>query len=186
MQLQSSAKGFTLLEVLVALLIFAIGLLGLAGLQLKAHQSSSFAQSRTVATLGASGLVERMRANLTGVAAGNYNFDSAGGLPAAVAACNTTAGCGSAANMAQNDLREWILALGQNLPVLNGAGTNINAGAFIRVCQDATPESTVPGAVGTGFNCDGDPSQWTVYVDWSDERNTTAQTVKRYTFTFVP
>ena len=187
MQSKHSIRGFTLLEVLVALLIFAIGLLGLAGLQLKTHQSSSFAQSRTVATLGVSGLVERMRANLAGVTAGNYNFDSGAStpsLPAAVATCGTT-GC-TAAQMAQNDLREWILAIGQNLPILNAAGNDIDSSAFVRVCQDATPETTPPGTAGTNFNCDGDPNQWTVFIDWSDERNVTSQTVKRYTFTFIP
>ncbi len=187
MQIRKLSKGFTLIEVLVALLIFVIGMLGLAGLQLKAHQSSSFAHGRTTATLGSSGLVERMRANFSGATAGNYVYDSSvDGLPAAVPTCNTAAGCGGAANMAQNDLREWLLSLDQSLPILNSAGTAINASADITVCRDATPETAVPAAVGGGIACDGDPSQWTVYIDWTDERNTTASTVKRYTFTFVP
>lgn len=180
-------KGFTLIEVLVALLIFAIGMLGLAGLQLKAHQSSSFAHGRTNATLAVSGLAERMRSNLTAVTAGNYVYDSGTGLPAPVPNCNLAAGC-TAVQMANNDIRQWLLELNETLPVLNRLNTDavppsaISASANIQVCRDATPETTPGSAIG----CDGDLTQWTVYVDWSDERNLTAQTNKRYTFTFVP
>lgn len=182
-------NGFTLIEVLVALLIFAIGMLGLAGLQLKTHQSSSFAHGRTNATLAVSGLVERMRSNLTGVTAGNYVYDSsADGLPASVPNCNLAAGC-NAADMANNDLRQWLLELNETLPVLNRLNTDtgtppsaIAASADVLVCRDATPETTAGSAIG----CDGDPTQWTVYVEWADERDLTSQTEKRYTFTFVP
>ena len=180
-------KGFTLIEVLVAILIFAIGMLGMAGLQLKAHQSTSFAHARTTATLAASGLVERMRANIAGTNAGNYAYVSdVDGLPAAVPACNQIAGCGGANLMAQNDLREWLLSIDESLPIINGTGDGIEANVDIRVCQDGTPETAPPATTGTGINCDGNANQWTVYIDWTDERNTTAQTVKRYTFTFIP
>ena len=115
-----SNKGFTLIEVLVALLIFAIGMLGLAGLQLRAHQSSNYAQTRTIATLKASGLVERMRVNVTGVAAGNYSYDyGSDGDPAVVSGCEVESGgtC-SPQDRATSDIAEWIQELGTVLPIL--------------------------------------------------------------------
>ncbi len=179
-------KGFTLIEVLVAMLIFAVGLLGLAGLQLQALRSSSFAQGKTAATMGASHLVERMRANIAGANAGNYAYSSdVDGIPAVVPNCNTVAGCGSAANMAQNDLREWLLTLDQSLPILSGAG--INPDTDITVCLDSTPSTAIRNAPGAGINCDGLLGQWTIYIDWTEQREDRNQfLVNRQTLTFVP
>ena len=187
MTIKKFNQGFTLIEVLVALLIFAIGMLGLAGLQLQAHQTTSYAQGRTAATMAASHLFERMRANNNAVTAGDYAFSSATTvLPAAVADCNTVTGCGSAAEMAQNDIREWILTLNQSLPILN-SDLSFNTDANIRICIDSSPEFSTPTSVGAGINCDGALGQWTIYIDWVERREelTTFQ-VNRQTFTFVP
>ncbi len=177
-------SGFTLIEVLVALLIFAIGMLGLAGLQLQAHQSTSYAQGRTAATMAASHLFERMRENINSVAAGDYAYSSAAdGLPAAVIACKTTAGCGTAAQMAQNDIREWLLTLDQSLPIFDRPAFNINAGVNIQICQDSTPTLDAAQAI----NCDGALGQWTIYIDWTEERDDNDEfKSNRQTFTFVP
>mgnify|MGYP001825283225 CR=1 FL=1 len=179
-------KGFTLIEVLVALLIFAIGMLGLAGLQLRAQQATSYSHSKTAVTMGASHLVERMRANVAGVNAGDYTFNGAvDGLPPAVLDCNTTTGCGGAANMAQNDLREWLLTLDQNIPILNGNA--INADSSVVVCLDSIPDTSIPVAVGAGINCDGLLGQWTIYLDWTERRDERENfEIKRQTLTFIP
>ncbi len=51
--------GFTLIEVLVALSIFAIGLLAIAGMQLTALKSNSYAYSITAINAVASGVMEK-------------------------------------------------------------------------------------------------------------------------------
>lgn len=187
MQNVSKQNGFTLIEVLVAVLIFAVGMLGLAGLQLNAHQASNFSQIRTSATLATTSLVERMRANRTSAQAGSYVFNAAAGgaavVPDSVAACNTAAGCGSAANLAQNDLNEWLNSMDLFLPILNGNAVAPNA--MVVVCQDSTPTTGSPAALGAGIACDNDPNQWTVYVDWTDTRNLNNGNVNRYAFTFI-
>lgn len=53
-------KGFTLIEALVALLVLSVGLLGVAGMQLKALQSSHVSFQRTIASLAAQDAVERL------------------------------------------------------------------------------------------------------------------------------
>ncbi len=58
-----SQCGFSLLEVLVAVVILSIGLLGMAGIQLKGLSSNNSANLRTQATLLANDLAERMHAN---------------------------------------------------------------------------------------------------------------------------
>ena len=55
--------GFTLLEVLIALLILSIGLLGLAALQTTGLRSNTMAIMRTQATQTAYDITDRMRAN---------------------------------------------------------------------------------------------------------------------------
>lgn len=56
-------SGFSLLEVLIAVLILSFGLLGMAGLQLKSLQSSHSAYQRTLATVIAMDAGERLWAN---------------------------------------------------------------------------------------------------------------------------
>jgi len=55
--------GFSLLEVLVSVVILSIGLLGMAGIQLKGLSSNHSANLRTQATTLANDLAERMHAN---------------------------------------------------------------------------------------------------------------------------
>ena len=55
--------GFTLVEVLVALVVLSIGLLGVAGLQLVGLRGNLSASSRTQATYFADDIIDRMRAN---------------------------------------------------------------------------------------------------------------------------
>jgi len=55
-----TVRGFMLLEVLIALLIFALGVLGLVGLQASAVQQSGQAKYRADATLLANDLIGRM------------------------------------------------------------------------------------------------------------------------------
>ncbi|AMV71798.1 hypothetical protein JCM30471_01430 [Desulfuromonas carbonis] len=54
----TNQRGFTLLEVLVALTIFAIGLLGIAGVQIRAMEYNAGSNTRTVATAIAQGVLE--------------------------------------------------------------------------------------------------------------------------------
>jgi type IV pilus assembly protein PilV len=55
-----SAAGFTLLEVLVAISIFAVGLLGVAGMQMMGIQGNSVARSHTHATTWGTDRIERL------------------------------------------------------------------------------------------------------------------------------
>ncbi len=66
-----------LLEVLVAILIFAVGILGLVGLQANAVQQSSHAKYRTDATLLANELIGQMWVSNRQFAALQANFASA-------------------------------------------------------------------------------------------------------------
>jgi type IV pilus assembly protein PilV len=68
-------RGVSLIEVLVAVLIFSIGLIGAAGLLVMSARSSHSAYLRTQVTFVAQGMADRMGANLIGVWRGDYNGD---------------------------------------------------------------------------------------------------------------
>lgn len=68
-----SAAGFTLLEVLIAVLVLSIGLLGLAGLQITSLKFNHSAYMRTSATNLAYEMADRMRVNRQAALDGEYN-----------------------------------------------------------------------------------------------------------------
>ena len=68
--------GFTLMEVLIAVLILSIGLLGLASLQANGLRSNFSSYARSQAVILANDMADRMRANLTEAVAGTYNVNA--------------------------------------------------------------------------------------------------------------
>jgi type IV pilus assembly protein PilV len=114
--------GAGMVEVLIALLISAVGLLGLGGLQASSLRYQKTANFRGLATQYASEMADRLRANLVGVRAGNYSdFASdtyTGNAPTAPASmpCNgsDTASC-SPQQVAVQDVYRWRLGLSQGL-----------------------------------------------------------------------
>lgn len=109
-------SGFSMVEVLVALVVLAIGLLGIAALYLNSLQSGRTAIYRTQAVTLAADLADRIRMNRTAQAAYGTLFADA---EAAVPACATTGGC-TDAELAATDLSSWKAVLAQVLP--NGQG----------------------------------------------------------------
>ena len=107
------AKGFTLIEVLVAMLILSISLLGMAGLQIMSLQSSGSSLSRSQATMLAYDLAERMRRNSDQSGFYVNNLDQTITSPD----CLST-GC-SPEELAREDIIQWQTSLQD----INGAAT---------------------------------------------------------------
>ncbi len=116
-----SNTGFTLIEVLITLVIFSIGLLGLAGLQANSMINNHNAYLKSQATLMANDMAERMRANIEGVSDNEY--DNINGIPQDPDCI--AVGC-TPAQMADYDAFEWNTTLAQELP--SGAGTVVGNG----------------------------------------------------------
>jgi len=74
------SRGFTLLEVLIAVLIFTLGLLGVAGLMVLSIRTNHSAYLRTQASFLAQSMVDRMRSNVgwANDYNGTYDIDTAG------------------------------------------------------------------------------------------------------------
>lgn len=123
------AAGFSLLEVLIALVILSVGLLGVAGLLSTTMKSNGSAYMRTQATMLAYSVIDRMRSNLPAVQ--NTGYDTS--MPASPAAsgstnCDATA-CTSPA-LATYDIAQWEHELAQSLPQGRGSiATSVTPGA---------------------------------------------------------
>jgi type IV pilus assembly protein PilV len=96
-------NGFTLLEILVAVVVLSIGLLGLAGLQVSSLNNNQIAYYRSIASQQTYDMADRMRSNLAGVTAGNYD-----NLTTAIPTNPNcmTGGC-TVANMTLTDHFQW-------------------------------------------------------------------------------
>jgi type IV pilus assembly protein PilV len=169
-------RGTSMIEVLVTIIILAVGLLGLAGLQTRLQMSEMEGYQRAQAMILLDDMAHRInanRSNAAGYATGTANPLGAG------------ATCPSAdTNLKDKDIRQWCLAL-QGAAEKTGAS---NVGAMVggRGCIEAMPDneylvtvawqglgkiSAPPASVacgrnlydgGTGSACSGDMCRRTV------------------------
>lgn len=119
MTLDHKQKGFGLIEVLVSMLILAVGLLGVAALQSQSIRFNHEAYLRTQATVLANDIIDRLRTNRA-TAIGSNSYDLAfADVPVASATLCETNPC-SAGNIAAYDFTQWRANIASALP--NGTG----------------------------------------------------------------
>lgn len=133
----SAQSGFSLIEVLVAIIILSIGMLGAVGMQAAAMQSNKETRNQSVATSFARELADKMRGNHTvaikSAAADNpyliaeTTLTGTAVFEAPTENCFTTA-CSSAAAVASWDMADWKNRVQNALP-----------DPKIRVCFDKAP-----------------------------------------------
>jgi type IV pilus assembly protein PilV len=145
---KNRTHGFTLLEVLVAVLVLSFGLLGIAGLLLASVQNNSVSTQRTAATFLAQDMADRIRSNINGIKDKNADGTPkpAFYLSTDVAANNNcfgaaSTGCADSQTVAARDLFVWRQQIRQSLP----GGTGI-------VCRDSTPGDGTRADTGTDID----------------------------------
>lgn len=109
---RASAAGFSMIELLVAVLITGIGVLGVAALQLVSLQNNRAALARTEAVNFAYDMMDRIRANPQG--RGSYDGVALGTPPPSTNSCAVALDC-SAGAMAQFDITMWKCQLGAHV-----------------------------------------------------------------------
>jgi type IV pilus assembly protein PilV len=144
-------SGFSLLELLIALIVFSVGLLAVAGLQTVSKQSNFESVQRTTASQIATGMLEDIRTNGSSATiytgSGSIGGGSRGLSPAPD--CAAGADC-NPAQKAAFDLWFWEQALDGNMEMTGGAG----AGGLV------LPTMCVAGPAGGGAG------MYTVTVVW--------------------
>jgi type IV pilus assembly protein PilV len=148
MSARGDMRGFTLIEVLVALIVIGVGMLGIAKLQAMSYASTGTASFRSVAAIQAASLAAAMRANrnywtapvaTTGaMPATGVTMTVTSGSPAASVSITdasvalnaaTPSGClfattGLAPNViAGCDLSNWAFSINSVLPAVNATVT---------------------------------------------------------------
>lgn len=119
--------GATLIEVLVTFVILAIGIMGLAGMQLRSLTYSQSALYRTTATGLADDILDRMRANRTAATSNLYNTP-----------LGNNSGTFTTGTQPQRDLGEWKLQIESQLPSGQGAIAISSGVATISIKWDDT------------------------------------------------
>lgn len=110
-----SSGGYTLIEIMVAIVIVSIGLLAYASLQINALSQTHAALFRSQAAISTHDMSDRIRANLPGSVLGGYRTAET----AALADPNCALGC-TPFNLAVHDLKSWQSLIAQYLPLATG------------------------------------------------------------------
>lgn len=161
MQVLSRQRGVSLIEVMMSVLIFSIGLIGLAGLMVMSTRSNHSAYLRTQVTFLANNMANRMSANPKGVWDGSYN-SSAYPVAAASAGCGAGSPCNSA-NLAIHDQRLWSDQLRTFLP---NASASINCTGTGAVGYDPTAQLDLRPPYG---------GMCTMRINWTEQNNGSQQ-----------
>lgn len=126
--------GFTLVEVLVAIVVLSFGLLGMVGLQAAALKYNRDARNQSVAVSLARELAEMMRSNaqLAGLTLANPyygSFSGTGLAPATTSDCLAVGNtCASSTALANAQMTDWLSRVEAALP-----------GARVEICDDSSP-----------------------------------------------
>lgn len=162
--------GATLIEILITMVIVAVGILGIAGMQLASAKYQQGSISRITATTHAQVIAERIRANanvLNGATdASSYRAEDAY-ASATTLPNNPSCGLGgtacSSSESAQRDLREWRQMIARELPGgrgsifrvtnLDGTSAPTSRSVIIMWNEKSSDSDDNLGAAPTDNNC---------------------------------
>lgn len=149
-------QGFTLIEVAVALIVLAVGLLGIAGMQSSGMQNTLKSHHRAVAMMQAQDIADRIRANISGMRAKAYTNAIPTSAPSP--SCMTSGATCTPAQLAATDLYNWDTANKASLPAAESKIECTDINAATATVYEAGTSCTITvrwdgdrtGATGTG------------------------------------
>lgn len=152
--------GFTLIEVLVAVLVLSLGVLGAAGMQAVSLKANREARMQEVGTRMAAELGELVRANHVLARASDpssnpYLIDihNSSTAPTPTVKCFTASSCSAPADIAQRDVADWAQRAVLLLP-----------GLHAKVCYDAAPFDANGRPA---WDCDGAGDTLHIKIGWT-------------------
>lgn len=156
-------RGFTLIEVLVAIVVLSFGVLGVVGMQVAALQSNKEARNQSVAVALGRELGDMMRSNkeialVDDTSANPYLVDFDGDLPTTSSDCYSSA-CATTTEVAEFNIREWLTRVKAALP-----------GARVVVCYDNVPYDTTTGRPQWDCDSSGGGAPAVVKIGWTQKK----------------
>ena len=125
MSSRETSRGYSLIEVLIAVLVLALGMLGIAAMQAVSLKNSQSSFERSQGVLESYSILDAMRANRPAAIIGQYDL------------ADWTCAPPDATSLATTDLREWINSLQANLsPSACGKIDCDSSGCLIEVRWD--------------------------------------------------
>lgn len=115
---RTSQRGASLIEALVAIVILAVGLLGMAGMTAASIKYNQTSRMRGTGVLLVNDLAERARINIVGFNGGGYEKKDTYSFSSTLTdptGCTNAAVC-SAAGLATYDLNQWLQNVSNRLP----------------------------------------------------------------------
>jgi type IV pilus assembly protein PilV len=176
------ARGFTLIEVLVALIVTSIGLLGIAKIQALVYANTGSASVRSLVAIQASGLAATMHAN--------RQYWATGSAPPSIVITNTTIIESTntlnttATNVSDCNLTGSTVTIPCTPPVLAAYDLHTWANGISALLPGASPTTTITCPNNTPINC-------VIQITWNEKTvslntQSAAGTTTGATGTFVP
>lgn len=134
-------QGFTLVEVLVAMLILSVGILGLAALETLTLKNNQSAYHRSQATILTYDLADKMRANMV---VDYWDVTASSHAGSCVSYTSTVSPCG-AQELAEKELYGWETSIADILPSGLGAVSVSGAITTITIQWDDDRDGDVDG-----------------------------------------
>jgi len=168
---RSSQRGVGLIEVLIALVVFALGVVGMAGLQLRTLSLTMDSTQRTYAVSKAQDIADRIRSN--GIPASEY-LSNASSKQYNAAFCDANAGAASCSddpaascNATQMALYDAYDAFCVGEGSLNGGQNGVQQVVEWNVnISCAYPDPAAAGAMKNTTTCDEEGATVTLTTTW--------------------
>jgi type IV pilus assembly protein PilV len=153
--------GFSLVEVLIALFVLALGVIGVAGMQLTAMRTSQQSAFQTTAVELAAEMADKMRTNDPQMKLSNggnpflnVDYQSQSGAPASAGATCYGGGANcSAQELAAFDIEEWEKRIKASLPTSRA-----------KICRDGRPWDSA--AKSLTWDCDSSSGSIVIKIGW--------------------
>ncbi|QRX84113.1 type IV pilus modification protein PilV [Glaciimonas sp. PAMC28666] len=165
--------GFALLEVLIALVVLAFGMIGIAGMLLVAHKANSSSYLKQQAVQSAYDIIDRVRVNSPAAISGSYDVNNlltgtvTPAAPATISPDCSAASC-SVAQVAAYDVWYWLardiaqLPNGRGSVVTTAAATGNNTLITVTVQWDDSPAQSKLGVATQSQGASANLAQFTV------------------------